>query len=146
MSPRAIVLDHDPFEEPKPKRSRRQPTELERLQLKARREHLENTLLAHMRAVGLPLPDRNWRFHPDRQWALDFAWPDRMLAVEVEGGLWVRGRHLQPAGYEEDCRKYAEAALLGWVVIRVTGGQVQSGEALRYIERALAAFPSKMAP
>jgi very-short-patch-repair endonuclease len=136
MSPRAIVLDRDPFEEPEPKRPKRRLTELERLHLRARREHLEITLLAHLRAVGLPLPERNWRFHPERQWALDFAWPDRRLAVEVEGGTWSDGRHVRGAGYEQDAIKYSEASILGWLLVRVTGAMVRDGRALDLIERA----------
>jgi hypothetical protein len=78
------------------------------------------------------------KFLHERNWRFDFAWPDRRVAVEVEGGMWSEGRHVRGTGFLEDCRKYAEAALRGWLVLRVTGEHIESGEALEWIERALA--------
>lgn len=72
-----------------------------------------------------------------RKWAFDFAWPERKIALEVEGGVYSQGRHVRGRGYEKDAEKYREAARQGWDVIRVTGRQVTSGEALAIIERAL---------
>lgn len=80
---------------------------------------------------------REHRFHPTRRWRFDFAWPDRMLAVECEGGIWRGGRHTRGKGFEDDCVKYNEALLLGWNVLRVTSQQVKTGEAILWIERAL---------
>ena len=87
--------------------------------------------------VGLPVPDREVVFARPRRWRFDLAWPDRKLAVEVEGGGYVYGRHARPAGFEADCEKYNEAALLGWTVLRVTPHMVDDGRALAVIERAL---------
>ena len=98
---------------------------------------LEETLLFQMRAVGLPMPEREYRFAPPRRWRFDFAWPERMVACEVEGGTWARGRHVQAAGYEADCEKYNEAVLCGWQVIRFTGSMVDDGRAVGVLERAL---------
>ncbi len=90
-----------------------------------------------IRVSGLPEPEREWRFHPIRRWRFDFAWPDLMLAVEIEGGIYVSGRHTRGAGFEEDCRKYAEAVCMGWRVLRLPAGWVETGEALRYLEYAI---------
>lgn len=30
------------------------------------------------------------RFHPDRMWRFDFAWPDRKVAIEFQGGTFGR--------------------------------------------------------
>lgn len=97
----------------------------------------EEELLVHLRVAGLPLPEREFRFHPIRQWRFDFAWEDRRLAVEVEGGVWTQGRHVRGAGFENDCEKYAEAVALGWRVMRVTPRQIRDGRALDWITRAL---------
>ena len=56
---------------------------------------------------------------PSRQWRLDFAWPDRKVAIEIEGGVWSRGRHVRPKGFIDDCEKYNAATLNGWRVYRV---------------------------
>ena len=102
---------------------------------------LEATLLFQFRAYGLPAPEREYRFRPERRWRFDFAFLDNKVAVEVEGGVWANGRHTRGSGFENDCRKYAEAAIQGWRVIRVTGGMVESGEAIQLIERALGRVP-----
>lgn len=67
---------------------------------------------------GIPEPQREFRFDSARRWRFDFAWPDRRLAVEVEGGVWVRGRHTRGAGYLKDLEKYNRAVELGWRVLR----------------------------
>lgn len=82
---------------------------------------------------------RELRFHPTRKWRFDLAHPGSWLAVEVEGGIWRNGAHSRGKGFTEDCEKYAEALILGWAVLRVTTDQVKSGQALQWIERALAA-------
>jgi very-short-patch-repair endonuclease len=66
-----------------------------------------------------------------------FAWPAAMLAVEVEGGNWVNGRHVRAKGFAADCEKYNAAALGGWRVLRFTPAMVEDGIALYAIERAL---------
>ena len=73
-----------------------------------------------------------YRFHPTRKWRLDFAWPQYLIGVEIEGGIWHRGRHNRPAGFIEDCRKYNEAALMGWTIIRVP---VADGQLEHWSER-----------
>ena len=96
------------------------------------------SLQFHLRAAGLPLPVPELRFHPDRRWRFDLAWPDRMVAIEVDGGSWIGGRHTSGSGFENDCIKLSTAAALGWRVLRVTPRMIERGQALELIERALA--------
>ena len=63
---------------------------------------------------------REHRFHATRRWRFDAAWPIARVAVELEGGLYTRGRHLRASGYDADCEKYNAAALAGWRVLRYT--------------------------
>lgn len=72
-----------------------------------------------------------------QDWRFDLAWPAALLAVEVDGGGWVNGRHSRGAGMESDCAKFSLAVALGWRVMRVTPRQVKDGRALRWVERAL---------
>lgn len=81
--------------------------------------------------------DREFRFHPTRKWRFDLAFPDKKVAVEVDGGAFIAGRHTRGAGFEADCEKQSEAAALGWRIIRCTPRQVESGQALAWLERAL---------
>lgn len=87
--------------------------------------------------IGLPAPEREYRFNSNRRWRFDFAWVDKKLAVECEGGIYTQGRHNRPLGFEGDCEKYNMAALEGWKVLRFTGKMIYSGEAINVIEKAL---------
>lgn len=75
---------------------------------------------------GLPVPVAEHKFHGKRFWRFDFAFPDTHegaqggVAVEVEGGVFSRGRHVRPKGYLGDVAKYNAAVELGWRVVRVT--------------------------
>lgn len=94
-------------------------------------------LTLHCRARSLPLPEYEATFHPLRKWRFDACWKDLKLAVEVEGGVFIQGRHSRGAGFRNDCEKYAEAAILGWRVIRVLPEHVKSGQAADWIARAM---------
>jgi very-short-patch-repair endonuclease len=94
-------------------------------------------LTFQLRAVGLPDPVAEHRFHPERRWRVDLAWPDLKVAVEIDGGTWIQGRHTSGSGFANDARKLNEAAILGWRVLRVTPSMVRDGEALGYVERIL---------
>ena len=101
------------------------------------KSQLEAELDFQMKAAGMPRPVSEFQFHPTRRWRFDRAWPDRMLAVEVEGGTWSGGRHVRGSGFRSDCEKYNEAAMLGWTVLRFTSGMIRDGQALRTLEDAL---------
>lgn len=102
---------------------------------------LEALLALHIRAAGLPEPVREHRFAPDRRWRFDFSWPDCKLAVEVEGGIWVNGRHSRGKGMQDDMVKYNRATVLGWRVLRVSAGMIESGDALAAIEEIFRTVP-----
>ncbi len=102
-----------------------------------KRSHLEDELVLHCKAMGLPEPEREYRFAPPRRWRFDLAWPRHSVAAEVEGGMWKMGRHQRPEGFQADCIKYNEGAILGFRVLRFTAPMIKSGLAVRTIERAL---------
>ena len=89
---------------------------------------------ALLRLLGLLLADGHdvrleHRFHPTRKWRFDLALLDVQLALEIDGGGWVRGAHHRPAGRENDNAKDAAALTLGWRVLRASWDQVKSGQA-----------------
>ena len=79
-----------------------------------------------------------YRFHDTRRWRFDYAWPERKIALEVEGGTWKGGRHTSGKGYRNDCIKYNTAAADGWIVIRATSDMVKDGTALEHLTMAFA--------
>jgi very-short-patch-repair endonuclease len=78
-----------------------------------------------------------FRFHPTRKWRFDYALVEKRIAIEVEGGVWVKGRHTRGAGYIKDMEKYTEAAIRGWCVIRVTPEQLNGFTAIEWLRRAM---------
>lgn len=81
---------------------------------------------------------REYQFHDSRKWRFDLAFPVRRVAIEVDGGAFIAGRHARGAGIRSDCEKFSEAAAMGWRVLRVLPEHVESGQALAWLERALA--------
>lgn len=101
---------------------------------------LEESMLAQIREAKLPEPEREVRFSY-RRFRFDFAWSEPKIALEVEGGVWVSGRHGSGKGMDSDATKYNIAALLGWKVIRVTTNMVRDGRAIEFVKQALEATP-----
>lgn len=87
---------------------------------------------------GLPTPITEHRFHPVRKWRFDYAWPDRKIALEVEGGMWSGGRHNHASGFFKDMEKYNAAACLGWRVLRVTPKAVGTLITAQLVREAMA--------
>jgi hypothetical protein len=74
-------------------------------------------------AGGQPL-ERQDRFHDKRRWRADFAQVEARVLIEVEGGIWVNGRHNRAAGFNADLEKYLQAGLLCWRVFRLGPEQI----------------------
>lgn len=89
------------------------------------------------RAVGLPEPEPEYRFHPTRKWRFDWAFVSAQIAVEQEGAVWTGGRHTRGAGFLKDLEKYNTAAALGWRVLRGTPQQIADGSLLPLLEGML---------
>lgn len=91
-------------------------TDVKKLAKRSQKETLENNFHAHWALMfgNLPEPVRQHKFHPERKWRWDFAWPDQKLAVEIQGGSWVGGGHNTGAGQAKDYEKLNAATRLGW--------------------------------
>lgn len=55
-----------------------------------------------------------------KRYRLDFAHPDSRTGIEIQGGVYMRGRHVTGSGYERDCRKYNLAYTSGWTIFLLT--------------------------
>lgn len=87
-----------------------------------------------VRLMLWPKPARvEYKFHPTRKWRFDWAWPEHKIAVEQDGGLWVKGRHSRGAGRLKDYEKDREAMLLGWRVGRFSPEEVKNGIAAQWV-------------
>lgn len=64
---------------------------------------------------SFPAPWPQFQPHPLRRWRVDFAWPDVLLIVEIEGV----GHRLSPR-YEQDIEKYNDLSASGYTILRIT--------------------------
>lgn len=92
------------------------------------------------KAMGIPAPVAEFRFHPTRKWRADFAWPDAKVLLEVEGGIFIQGRHSRGTGMQKDMEKYNNAALLGYRVLRCTPKTLTDPATFEMLRAALERF------
>ena len=97
---------------------------------------LERQLAIELELEGL-VPAREYRFHPERRWRFDFAFPDEKIAAEVNGGIYKNGRHSRGAGQEGDYEKLNAAIDRGWFVFQFGPNQIRRGEASLLLARAV---------
>lgn len=88
-------------------------------------------------ALGMPVPVFEHRFCPGRKWAMDVAWPDSKIFLEIEGGVWTGGRHTRGKGFMGDMEKYNAAAVLGWRLLRCTPEQMADGSIFVQVKEAM---------
>jgi len=94
----------------------------------------EVQFLEQVRTAGLPEPEHQ-RVICDRH--VDFAWPDRRVCVEIQGGSWTRGAHTRGAGYAKDRMLNNKRQLAGWIVLEFTSDHLDADEAVPVVARAL---------
>ncbi len=87
----------------------------------------ERSFDTHWRQLGGPELEREVYFHPTVGWRFYRADREARVAVEIQGGAYVKaedgtvgGRHHRAAGYDEDCLKHNQALALGWLVFWLT--------------------------
>lgn len=98
-------------------------------------------VLAFFESEGLPKPLVEFRFHPERKWRFDFAWPEPIglsaLAVEVQGGLFIQGRHNRGAALRLEHEKLNAAAELGWRILYLEPQNLCLVDTVKLIKRCL---------
>jgi hypothetical protein len=94
-------------------------------------------LLVRLERAGLPTGVGQHPVVTGRQFRFDRAWPEHMVAVEVQGGVWTNGAHSRGSGVQRDCLKLSMAAAVGWRCLPITREMIESGEAVRLIGLAL---------
>lgn len=97
----------------------------------------EQTFLLMLKARKIPTPKVEFRYHPIRKFRLDFAWPEYLVGLEVDGGIWTSGAHGRGTGITRDQEKTNLAAGLGWRILRCTPGKLATSDTLDHISRAL---------
>lgn len=89
---------------------------------------------ATWRLAGGPELEKEFRFCPERQWRADYRIGQWL--IELDGGVFSRGRHVRATGFVEDCFKLNEAAILGYRVLRIATGMATA----QYLQRIINAL------
>lgn len=89
------------------------------------------------RVDGLPMPVAEYRFCLGRRFRFDWCWPRQLIALEIDGGVWTKGRHTRGTGFMRDQEKTNLAAVLGWKVFRCTPQTIHT--AMELVKQALSA-------
>ena len=74
----------------------------------------QKIVTAFLAEHGIEAPVYELRFHPVRRWRFDLAWPDQKVALEVQGGIFVRGRHSRGDALLKEWEKLNTASGMGW--------------------------------
>lgn len=99
--------------------------------------HLEIEMLGIINTLGVDSGmTREYMFHETRKWRLDFAWPAKKIAIEVQGGLWLgkSGGHTSGWGRARDMEKMNAATVRGWKVLEIAGEHLKNGQALEWLK------------
>jgi len=99
----------------------------------------EEAFLFWCKALKLPIPVRNFRFHTTRKFEIDWAWPALKIGVEIQGGIWVGGAHARPMNIARDMTKHNLLLDAGWRVWHYTPKEVMDGVAIEHIDKILRA-------
>jgi hypothetical protein len=115
---------------------------------KASEDKVDPIFAAMLRVAELPQPKPEHRFSSERRFRFDYAWIDRCVALEVEGGIYggrrcpvckrpsARG-HSSITGIKRDIEKYNLATVLGWRVIRCLSTEFHSDKTIEILKKVL---------
>lgn len=92
------------------------------------------------RAFDIPQPIPEYQFTIERKWRIDYAWPIYKVAVEIEGGIWMKkSRHTSPSGYLKDMVKYNMLNEKEWALLRYAPKNINYQQIKRVIDNRIKA-------
>lgn len=83
--------------------------------------------------------ERHAKSKRSKRYRLDFAHPFSSTGIEIQGGVYNRGRHVTGSGYERDCRKYNLAYTSGWTIFLLTAQMAKDSTWLSLIASHISA-------
>ncbi len=85
---------------------------------------MTDTFLLLLRAHHVPAPQTEFMFAPPRKFRADYCWPEAMVIVEQNGGVWRKGGHSSGLGILRDYEKSNLAQLAGYLFLVFTPQQL----------------------
>lgn len=117
---------------------------IKKAQRKAKRERWQTAFALQLRQAGLPAPTPEYTAFPGHKptYRWDFAFPEAMILIEIQGGTWMKGQsgHKSGTGIERDCRKSNLANLNSYCQLNFTSNMITDGTALAHTIQALSNF------
>ncbi len=134
------------------------PTQFQKAVKKSEKTRWVEHFDLQLRDRGL-VPSKEHRFHPERMWRFDYAFIDRKIAIEIDGGSFGRvvichqckqpvkrflksggtmliregsGHNTGPA-LNRDHEKFNEAARMGWFVYHFTPERIKDHTAINFV-------------
>lgn len=86
-----------------------------------------NELEIYLTGMGISY-ETEYRFHNTRKWRTDYYISDYNLAIEIEGGVYINGRHTRPSGFMRDIEKYNQLTVYGIILLRYTPRMIKKCE------------------
>ena len=93
------------------------------------RSEIEEVMWRQLVQSSLPKPLRQHLYVSGRKFRSDFAWPDRKLALEVDGGV-----HRIKSSFKSGFERGYVLLLTGWKVLHVGGEEVRNDLAIKWIQ------------
>lgn len=102
---------------------------------------------AYFTSNGLPEPVFEYRFaaHIGRKWRFDICFPSHKVYVEVDGGIFVYGRHNRGAALLKQWEKDNTAASMGWRGLRFQPKELCLEGTIKLIESTINYVPNNSA-
>lgn len=71
---------------------------------------------------------KEYQFAPKRKFRMDYYGETngKKFCIELEGGIYIRGRHTRPSGFLRDMEKYNLAAQIGIFVFRIPSHNISA--------------------
>lgn len=82
--------------------------------------------------------ERHSKSKRSKRYRLDFAHPASRTGIEIQGGIYNRGRHVTGSGYERDCKKYNLAYTSGWTIFLLSTAMVKDAKWMALIASHIA--------
>ena len=83
---------------------------------------------------NIPAPIPEYQFLVNRKFRIDYAWPEYLVGMEIEGGIYSGGRHITPKGFINDMEKYNLMNEHGWNLLRYAPKKIDYLQILKTIE------------
>ena len=86
---------------------------------------------------GVPAPTPEYLAIPGRKFRCDYGWIDQRVSLEVQGGVWSRGKHGRGSGIVRDHEKANLLAVNGWRCLYVQPRHLLNLDTIRLVRAAL---------